>query len=179
MFITGCTGSCQNDNFQCRQWWKFRQNDDIFVSVLWIWNPVTFCYIFCIPSSLCKPLLCFDRPLYFPSIRDRIIQWQCLRLGQSAMPETCKNWLGFVNSCVYFTHQNRGIYQILPYSVDFEAPGELSNFVWSYDTQMKWTYTIFTMAMVFNYAYDVTIITCTSLLMVLHAILHGKPFHSI
>ena len=34
MFITGCTGSCQNDNFQCSQWWKFRQNDDIFVSVL-------------------------------------------------------------------------------------------------------------------------------------------------
>ena len=33
MFITGCTGSCQNDNFQCSQWWKFRQNDDIFVSV--------------------------------------------------------------------------------------------------------------------------------------------------
>ena len=34
MFITGCTGSCQNDNFQCSQWWKFRQNDDIFVSVV-------------------------------------------------------------------------------------------------------------------------------------------------
>ena len=33
IFITGCTESCQNDNFQCSQWWKFRQNDDIFVSV--------------------------------------------------------------------------------------------------------------------------------------------------
>ena len=33
MFITGCTGSCQNDNFQYSQWWKFRQNDDSFVSV--------------------------------------------------------------------------------------------------------------------------------------------------
>ena len=32
MFITGCTGSHQNDNFQCSQWRKFRQNDDIFVS---------------------------------------------------------------------------------------------------------------------------------------------------
>ena len=32
IFITGCTGSCQNDNFQCSQWLKFRQND-IFVSV--------------------------------------------------------------------------------------------------------------------------------------------------
>ena len=27
IFITGCTGSCQNDNFQCSQWLKFRQND--------------------------------------------------------------------------------------------------------------------------------------------------------
>ena len=34
IFITGCTGSCQNDNFQCSQWLKFRQNDDIFVSVV-------------------------------------------------------------------------------------------------------------------------------------------------
>ena len=33
IFITGCTGSCQNDNFQCSQWLKFRQNDNIFVSV--------------------------------------------------------------------------------------------------------------------------------------------------
>ena len=32
MFITGCTGSYQNDNFQCSQWRKFGQNDDIFVS---------------------------------------------------------------------------------------------------------------------------------------------------
>ena len=30
IFITGCT-SCQNDKFQCHQWWKFRQNY-IFVS---------------------------------------------------------------------------------------------------------------------------------------------------
>ena len=27
MFITGCTGRFQNDNFQCSQWWRFRQND--------------------------------------------------------------------------------------------------------------------------------------------------------
>ena len=27
------TASCQNDNFQCSQGWKFRQNDDISVSV--------------------------------------------------------------------------------------------------------------------------------------------------
>ena len=33
IFITGCTGSCQNDNFQCSQRWKFRQNHEISVSV--------------------------------------------------------------------------------------------------------------------------------------------------
>ena len=38
IFITDCTESCQNDNFQCSQWWSFRQSDDIFVSVLW-WTP--------------------------------------------------------------------------------------------------------------------------------------------
>ena len=27
IFIIGFTGSCQNDNFQCNQWWKFHQND--------------------------------------------------------------------------------------------------------------------------------------------------------
>ena len=34
ILTTGRTGSCQNENFQCSQWWKFRQNDDIFVSVV-------------------------------------------------------------------------------------------------------------------------------------------------
>ena len=29
IIITGSTQSCQNDNFQCSQAWKFRQNDDI------------------------------------------------------------------------------------------------------------------------------------------------------
>ena len=26
IFITGCTGSCHFDNFQCSQWWKFHRN---------------------------------------------------------------------------------------------------------------------------------------------------------
>ena len=34
ILITGCTGSCHFDNFQCSQWWKFHQNEDIFVSVI-------------------------------------------------------------------------------------------------------------------------------------------------
>ena len=33
IFITSCTVSCQNDNFQCSQWWKCHQNEDISVSV--------------------------------------------------------------------------------------------------------------------------------------------------
>ena len=33
IFINGCPGSCQNDNFQCSQWWKFRQNDIISVAL--------------------------------------------------------------------------------------------------------------------------------------------------
>ena len=32
IFITGCTGSCQNDNFQWSQWSKFHQNDEIVIS---------------------------------------------------------------------------------------------------------------------------------------------------
>ena len=36
IFITGCTGRCQNDNFQCSQWREFDQNDNIsVVTVLW------------------------------------------------------------------------------------------------------------------------------------------------
>ena len=32
---------------------------------------------------------------------------QCQKLEQFAMPETCENWLGLVNSCVYYTYQTR------------------------------------------------------------------------
>ena len=41
------------------------------------------------------------------------------------MPETCENWLGLVNSCVYYARQTREICQELPYSVDLKAPGSL------------------------------------------------------
>ena len=41
------------------------------------------------------------------------------------MPETRENWLNLVNSCVYYAHQTRGMYQVLLYSVDFQAPSEL------------------------------------------------------
>ena len=41
------------------------------------------------------------------------------------MLQTCQNWLGIVNSCVYCAHHTREIYQVLPYSVDFKAPEDL------------------------------------------------------
>ena len=43
------------------------------------------------------------------------------------MPEACENWLGLVNSCIYYARQTRDIYHVLPYSVDFKAPEELRN----------------------------------------------------
>ena len=43
------------------------------------------------------------------------------------MPKTCENWLGLVNSIVYYARQTRVIYQVLPYSMDFKAPDELWN----------------------------------------------------
>ena len=42
------------------------------------------------------------------------------------MPETCENWCGLVNSDVYYAHQTRETYQVLPYSIDFKAPGEMT-----------------------------------------------------
>ena len=48
-----------------------------------------------------------------------------LKLGQFTMPKTCENKVSIVNICVYFARQTCGIYQVLPCSVDFEAPGEL------------------------------------------------------
>ena len=40
------------------------------------------------------------------------------------MPESCENHLSLVNSCVDYARQTREIYQALPCSVDFKAPGE-------------------------------------------------------
>ena len=48
-------------------------------------------------------------------------------LGQFFMPQTCENWLGFVNSCVYYARQTREIYHVLPYPMDAKALRELWN----------------------------------------------------
>ena len=34
VFNTGCTRSCQRNKYQCSQWQKFHQNDDISISLL-------------------------------------------------------------------------------------------------------------------------------------------------
>ena len=52
---------------------------------------------------------------------------QYWELRHFAMPETCNNGLGLVNSCVYYAHQTREINQALPHSVDFKASVELWN----------------------------------------------------
>ena len=50
-----------------------------------------------------------------------------LKLGQLAMPENCENWLGFIKSYIHYAYQTHETYQLLPYSVDFKAAGELWN----------------------------------------------------
>ena len=49
---------------------------------------------------------------------------QCYNLWQFAMPETCENWLGLVNSYIDYAHQTHKIYQVMSNSLDFKAPGE-------------------------------------------------------
>ena len=48
----------------------------------------------------------------------------CLRSVKIGSPETCENWLDLENSYIYYAHQSCEIYQILPHSLDFKAPGE-------------------------------------------------------
>ena len=43
------------------------------------------------------------------------------------MPKTWEYWHGLVKGCIYYAYQTHGIYQILPYSMDFKAPEELWN----------------------------------------------------
>ena len=38
--VTEWTGSCQNGNIMCGQWWKFRRNDDVSVLVNWKWEKI-------------------------------------------------------------------------------------------------------------------------------------------
>ena len=52
------------------------------------------------------------------------------KIRQFAMPGTCENLLGLVNSCVYYARQIKQIYQVLPYSVDVNAPREIRNQPW-------------------------------------------------
>ena len=53
ILITDCTESCHFDNFRCSQWLKFRQNDDISVSVF----VLTQCIVPDIDYTLSKQVL--------------------------------------------------------------------------------------------------------------------------
>ena len=89
IFITGCTGSCQNDNFQCSQWLKFRQNDDIFVSVKLLPEPIMTYYksdplgdisatfgwnttVTCQHNAFAIAVLYFIGPCYIETLRHRV-----------------------------------------------------------------------------------------------------------
>ena len=63
--IVGCTGSCQKDNFQCRQWWKFCRNDDISIS---LYTSQESCI-----SILCCDLMLCTSPFYPYS--SRLLHW--------------------------------------------------------------------------------------------------------
>ena len=60
------------------------------------------------------------------------------------MPESCENWLGLVNSCIYYALQTQEIYEVLPYSVDFKAPVETvpskCSFIWNKGAVSVWNY---------------------------------------
>ena len=63
--------------------------------------------------------------IFVPSVMQTYLA--VLKLGQFAIPKTCENWLGLVNSYIYYACQTCEMYQVLPYSLDFKAPRELLN----------------------------------------------------
>ena len=42
------------------------------------------------------------------------------------MPETCNNWLGFVNSCVYHAHQTCEIYHVVLFGLEVQQTCEMT-----------------------------------------------------
>ena len=58
IFFSRCNASWQNDNFQCRQWWKFRRNDifvsasEVYISILVALNLFEETYFIQFPSFL-------------------------------------------------------------------------------------------------------------------------------
>ena len=80
ILITGCTESCQNDNFRCSQWLKFHQND-ISVSV----------------ESISITLMClFSSALYHTFHRLYSISHDVanLELSPPGFKARMRNWLG-------------------------------------------------------------------------------------
>ena len=71
----------------------------------------------CCPQATNK---LFPEPM-LTKVNDAI--WKCYKLGQFAMFDSWENWLGLVNSYIYYARKTQEIYLVLPYSVDFKAPG--------------------------------------------------------
>ena len=93
-------------NIKCRPWWRHQMETFSALLALCAGNsPVTGE----IPSQ--RPVTrSFD-----------------VFINQFAIPEACKNWLGLVNNCIYYTHHTHAIYQVLAYSVDFKAHEKIWN----------------------------------------------------
>ena len=98
---------------------------NFFLSLLWVrllkrWRPMKF------QSNTVSTKDGFGLSVY-----SYAILWYfhkaVFNLGQFAMPETCENWLDLVNSCAHHARQTHGIFQVLPYLMDFKVLGELWN----------------------------------------------------
>ena len=52
------------------------------------------------------------------------------------MSDACENWHNLVNAGICYACQTHEIYQVLPYSMDFKAPGQ-HEIRYLYETQLK------------------------------------------
>ena len=104
IFITDCTGSCHFYNFQCSQWWNFRQRDDISVSVV-----MTTCGATCdgkvgIITTLCLQFMHTNTKLVITSPADTLALNGINMHSDEYNWVTCKYPHIFVIRYVFFIH---------------------------------------------------------------------------
>ena len=93
---------------------------DIHIEIsLSVWHKLWY-----FPLIIHTSILCF---ILMSLGNGQFTHTQCWKLEQFCMPGICGNWLSLVNNCIYYANQTGEIYQVLPYSVDFKAHGELWN----------------------------------------------------